>query len=559
MKILNLDSISNKLSLLIIVAVLPALVILLYSGIEQRRQSIENTKREVMLLTHTMAETQNETTRATEQILSTLSRLPAIQEMDPRASSAILHSLIEQNTTYNNMALVDLNGDVLASGRPFSGTNLADRKHVREALEQKKFAVGEYIISRVGVKVPVFAFAYPVLSKEGLLKGVLTAVIRLDSFSSFHDFSNLPEKSFVALTDHKGIRLSYYPAQEGTNPIGKPIKSMNWEMASKTQEPGIFINRGSDGLRRIFAFEQVRLNNGGTPYVYVWAGIPETHILRPANAILVRNMLFMILVTIISLFLARMVGKRTIIAPAQRLVALTRRFAQGDFNSRSESTDKSGELGELTKAFHDMADTLKESQRTLRESESRYRKIYETISDCLFIADFEGNIMDANPAACQTYGYSLAEFKNLHAMALISPDSHHVFDDYLKNLKKTGVFSGETTDIRKDGSTISTEVRGSVVDYKGKKCLIALIRDVTLRKKAEKEQENLIKKLQKSFEEIKTLKGIIPICMHCKEIRDDQGYWNKIEKYITEHSEAQFSHGICDKCLKKHYPEMDIK
>ncbi len=56
---------------------------------------------------------------------------------------------------------------------------------------------------------------------------------------------------------------------------------------------------------------------------------------------------------------------------------------------------------------------------------------------------------------------------------------------------------------------------------------------------------------------IKTLSGIIPICSHCKEIRDDKGYWNQLEKFISEHSEAQFSHAICDKCLKKYYPEMD--
>jgi hypothetical protein len=68
-----------------------------------------------------------------------------------------------------------------------------------------------------------------------------------------------------------------------------------------------------------------------------------------------------------------------------------------------------------------------------------------------------------------------------------------------------------------------------------------------------------IRKTQKELEdatnEIKTLKGIIPICMHCKGIRDDKGYWNQLEKYITEHSEAQFSHGICETCLEKHYPE----
>ena len=61
--------------------------------------------------------------------------------------------------------------------------------------------------------------------------------------------------------------------------------------------------------------------------------------------------------------------------------------------------------------------------------------------------------------------------------------------------------------------------------------------------------------MNEQHKEIKTLQGIIPICMHCKEIRDDKGYWNKLEKYITEHSDAQFSHGLCEKCKEKYYSE----
>jgi PAS domain S-box-containing protein len=73
--------------------------------------------------------------------------------------------------------------------------------------------------------------------------------------------------------------------------------------------------------------------------------------------------------------------------------------------------------------------------------------------------------------------------------------------------------------------------------------------DVTERIEA---QEALQFKLE---EELRVLKGILPICMYCKEIRDDQGYWNQLEKYIAEHSDVHFSHGICDKCLKKYHPE----
>ena len=66
------------------------------------------------------------------------------------------------------------------------------------------------------------------------------------------------------------------------------------------------------------------------------------------------------------------------------------------------------------------------------------------------------------------------------------------------------------------------------------------------------------RELKEANSKIKILSGIVPICMHCKEIRDDKGYWNQLEKYIAEHSEATFSHSICPECAKEHYPDMDI-
>ena len=63
------------------------------------------------------------------------------------------------------------------------------------------------------------------------------------------------------------------------------------------------------------------------------------------------------------------------------------------------------------------------------------------------------------------------------------------------------------------------------------------------------------KELEEATQKIKVLSGFLPICAHCKKIRDDKGYWNQIESYIRDHSEAEFSHGICPECSKKLYPE----
>jgi len=67
--------------------------------------------------------------------------------------------------------------------------------------------------------------------------------------------------------------------------------------------------------------------------------------------------------------------------------------------------------------------------------------------------------------------------------------------------------------------------------------------------------EDRIKELQDALDQIKTLKGLVPMCASCKKIRDDEGYWQEVEAYMMEHSEMEFSHGLCPDCLKKHYPE----
>lgn len=73
--------------------------------------------------------------------------------------------------------------------------------------------------------------------------------------------------------------------------------------------------------------------------------------------------------------------------------------------------------------------------------------------------------------------------------------------------------------------------------------------------KRDRRQQSLIEELRHALAEIRTLRGIIPICCHCKKIRDDTGYWNQVEGYISEHSDARLSHGICPDCIKELYPE----
>jgi len=99
---------------------------------------------------------------------------------------------------------------------------------------------------------------------------------------------------------------------------------------------------------------------------------------------------------------------------------------------------------------------------------------------------------------------------------------------------------------------IFTLVMGSIIMYLYRGALNELRR----RKAAEEANEKLIKELRDALAEIKTLRGIIPICCICKKIRDDQGFWNLVESYVQEHTEAKFSHGLCPDCSKNYYPQI---
>ena len=92
-------------------------------------------------------------------------------------------------------------------------------------------------------------------------------------------------------------------------------------------------------------------------------------------------------------------------------------------------------------------------------------------------------------------------------------------------------------------------------DDEGHRQIGGLSFDITERKQAEHERERLLSELRDALSAVKTLKGLIPICASCKNIRDDEGYWKQIEFYLCEHSELEFTHGICPACLERLYPE----
>jgi PAS domain-containing protein len=122
--------------------------------------------------------------------------------------------------------------------------------------------------------------------------------------------------------------------------------------------------------------------------------------------------------------------------------------------------------------------------------------------------------------------------------------------------ERTGRTFGELTVKRKDGTIFPVEISSVVFrNPEGEPRTCIIMRDVSERRAAEKERELLIRQLQEALAKVRTLSGLLPICAACRKIRDEQGAWHSLETYIRNHTEAEFSHGICPECRKRLYPQ----
>lgn len=417
MKVTHLGSINRTLFILVLVTMLPVVAILLYSGFEHSKLSVADAKKDIFLMTNSMAGVQKDLTHSVRQTLTVLSLLNEIQSLNAVKINAILKSIVWQNKDFRNIAMVGLDGRIIASATPYNTeVNLGDRRHIKEAIETKNFAVGEFVFGKIGSRVPVFPYAFPVFDENLQLIAVLSATINLDYFSGFHESAKLPENAFISVTDYKGVRLFYYPVKN-TNSVGESINPLSWAKAKqldKETNQGSFSGVGSDGITRIFSFERIRLSRDSIPYMYVWAGVPEKDILRPARNALTRNMLLLFGCMVLSFGIFLLIGKKVLIEPINRLVNLTQKMADGEFTPCMEPPSGPDELRVLNDAFFDMTTELTNSQQAIHESEYRFREIFNNMTNGVVIFETADDgddfiVKDINPAGISQTPFSKEE------------------------------------------------------------------------------------------------------------------------------------------------------
>lgn len=204
-------------------------------------------------------------------------------------------------------------------------------------------------------------------------------------------------------------------------------------------------------------------------------------------------------------------------------------------------------------------------ERKLKESEERFRLVADFTYDWETWMGTDGNYVYVSPSCEKVSGYPAEDFMNNPGLMIqiAHPDDHDVVAQHFQE----DCFQGKG--LSQFDFRITT--KGGEERWISHHCHLAYDRneilagsrgsnrDVTKRKAVEKEKEALIVELTEALGKVKTLSGLLPICANCKKIRDDSGYWQQIELFIRERSEAEFSHSICPDCLTLLYPEFADK
>ncbi len=214
----------------------------------------------------------------------------------------------------------------------------------------------------------------------------------------------------------------------------------------------------------------------------------------------------------------------------------------------------------------------KKAEDALRKSSEMVQLLLNSTAEAIYGLDMNGCCTFINSACLKFLGYERPEQllgKNMHNTVHYKHPDGSPYDvndcPIFKAFKQEKEIHVDDEVLwRKDGSSFFTEYWSYPIRRNGKLIgAVVTFLDITDRKLAEnalrlaaEEREKLIADLQYALDNVKTLQGLIPICASCKKMRDDKGYWNQVEEYILDHTDATFTHGICPDCARRLYGDL---
>jgi PAS domain S-box-containing protein len=198
-----------------------------------------------------------------------------------------------------------------------------------------------------------------------------------------------------------------------------------------------------------------------------------------------------------------------------------------------------------------------EHEQALLRAAREWRATFDAISDCVSVHDLDHRIVRCNAAFASWFGDTPKNLIGRKCYELIHGSDAPVDECPHTEALEKGCPITKDVGAEPESGVILQVTCSPYCDQDGNVVGTAHIaRNVTQLRRSEEEKGLLLAELQEAMANIRLLTGLLPICSYCKNIRDDEGYWQQIESYIGSHSNAQFSHSVCPDCIRKNYPDM---
>lgn len=408
-----LFSLRFRIILIVFLAVLPALLLVLRTGLEQRRMAVARAREHAVSLVHVASMDYKLLVQETHHLLIALAERSAVRSGDRSGCALLFSNLHKQYRHYTNLGLIDRNGNFLCSLAP-SGhpVNVSDRPYFQRVLATRDLVVGDFQVGRISGKASL-TFAYPVLDAEGRVEAVVVAALDLAWLNELGTTAQLPPGSTLTLLDSNGIIMARYPDPE--NWIGKSLPEKDVKELFPVGGDRIIEAKGAEGKERLYACTNMAGPQQGT----VCLGIPKSAVLAEANALLLGNLVATGTAGLLALIAAWGLGQFFMMRKIDALVDTSRHLAEGDLSHRTGIAPGKSEIRQLAQAFDEMADKLQLRQKerdrmeeALRQSEARYRMLVEQIPAVTYTASLDptGTTLYVSPQTQTILGFGQADY-----------------------------------------------------------------------------------------------------------------------------------------------------
>lgn len=355
MRFPGLASIRVQLAVLVLLAVLPALGIMLFTGFSLRDVVVRAAEDAALRQVQAMAVHHERVVDNARLLLATLAKARDVQQAEARSCQLLLDDMRARDTAYAALALADTEGRIVAASPPGSFSRIGSETYFRDALNGMRFAMGAYHLAPATRRV-VIEFAQPVTAPDGTVRGLLVAAFDLGYFGRIFADAHLPDGSIFTLTDAAGIRLTRFP--ETGKYTWVPDLPRMIERMSGIDEQGTFLEKGVDGVRRLYSFKRLRIAGAPFPHLLIRLGQPEDMALAEARRVMARNAVLLGVAAGLAVAAAWVVGEFTLMRRLNLLIAAAARLGAGDLGARTNLPHEQGELGGLAAAFDRMAEGL---------------------------------------------------------------------------------------------------------------------------------------------------------------------------------------------------------